>query len=512
MPRGGLSMRSVREILRLRLELGLSMREVANSCSVHHKTVSEYERRISEVGLTWADIKDMDDDVLKELVRVSLDKTEPERPLPPLEYITKELKRPHVTRRTLWFEYKAQYPDGYEYSQFCYHISKLLVDPELTMHIEYKAGERLFTDYAGDTMPITDIKTGEIKPAYVFVSCLGSSSLIYTEGTENMQEANWISSHIRALEFYGGSPEVIVPDNTKTAVKTPDRYEPDINPIFHDMASHYGCAVIPARVRKPKDKARVEKSVQVVETMILGPLRNRVFFSIHELNAALWEGLERVNAQKMQRLGVSRRELYEEIEKSALIPLPETRYAFREWANAKVGYNYHIWFGKHYYSVPYRHAGKEIDVKASSTLVEILYDNKRIASHPRSYQIGGYTTVSEHMPPAHRAYGDKWPPERLISWAATVGPNTRDLVRIILEKAIHPQQRYNSCSGIIKLESSFGKERLEMAARRAVLCNATNYKSVKSILDKGLDKEPIREMPLYVPDDHENIRGGGYYS
>lgn len=512
MPRGGLSMRSVREILRLRLDLKLSSREVANSCGVHRKTVSEYEKRIALAGLSWNDIRDLDDEALRELVRSNLDQSEPERPLPSPEYITKELKRPHVTRRTLWLEYKAQHTDGYEYSQFCYHISKYLTDPELTMHIEYKAGARMFTDYAGQTMPITDPRTGEIAPAYIFVSCLGSSSLIYTEGTENMQEANWMGSHIRALEFYGGSPEVIVPDNTKTAVKTPDRYEPDINPLFGDMAAHYGCAVIPARVRKPRDKGRVEKSVQAVETMILGPLRNRTFFSIHELNVALWEGLEKVNTQKMQRVRVSRRELYEEIEKASLRPLPISRYAFCEWAKAKVGYNYHIWFGKHYYSVPYRYAGREVDIRASSTMIEVLSGNKRIASHLRSARVGGYTTLAEHMPPAHQAYKDQWPPERLVSWAAEVGPNTRDLVAIILEKAMHPQQKYNSCLGIIRLKDRHGKERLEMAARRAVKCNATSYQSVKSILERGLEKEPIREMPQYVPSGHENIRGGGYYN
>lgn len=512
MPRGGLSMRSVREILRLRLDLKLSSREVAKSCGISRKTVGAYEKRILEGGLSWDDIRDMDDEALRGLVRSNPDKSEPERPLPSPDYIAKELKRRHVTRMTLWLEYKAQYPDGYEYSQFCWHISKLLIDPELSMHIEYKAGERLFTDYAGDAMPITDPRTGEITPAYIFVSCLGASNYIYIESTENMQAAHWIGSHIRALEFYGGSPEVIVPDNTKTAIRTPDRYEPDINPLFYDMASHYGCAVIPARVAKPKDKARVEKSVQAVQTMILGPLRNRVFFSICELNAALWEGLEKVNAQKMQRLEVSRRELYEEIEKPALRPLPGSRYAFREWAKAKASYNYHIWFGKHYYSVPHRYAGREIDVRASSTLVEALCDNKRIASHQRSYRVGGYTTVSEHMPPAHQAYGDKWPPERLINWAAEVGPNTRDLVTIILEKAMHPQQKYNACLGIIKLKSRYGKERLELASRRAVKCNATSYQSVKSILERGLDKEPIREAPQYVPAGHENIRGGGYYN
>lgn len=512
MPRGGLSMRSVREILRLRLDLKLSVRDAARSCGVHHKTVSEYEKRILAAGFSWDDIRDMDDEVLKEMVRSKLDQTERERPLPTPEYITKELKRRHVTRRTLWHEYKAQHSDGYEYSQFCHHINKYLTDPELTMHIEYKAGERMFTDYAGATMPITGPKTGEIKPAYIFVSCLGSSSFIYTEGTLNMQASNWIDSHIRAFEFYGGCPEIIVPDNTKTAVKTPDRYEPDINPLFRDMAAHYGCAVIPARVRKPKDKARVEKSVQAVETMILAPLRNRVFFSIHELNAALWEGLEKLNAHKMQRLGVSRKELYDEIEKAALRPLPPQRYAFREWATAKVGYNYHIWFGKHYYSIPYRYAGREVDIRASSTLVEVFSGNRRIASHLRSYRNAGYTTLPEHMPPAHQAYADKWPPERLIAWAAEVGPHTQDLVAIILEKAAHPQQKYNSCQGIIRLKSRYGRERLELAAKRAVVCNVTSYQSVKSILDRGLEKEPIREAPQYVPSSHENIRGVGYYS
>lgn len=427
-------------------------------------------------------------------------------------YIAKELKRPHVTRRTLWLEYKETNPDGYEYSQFCWHVNRALKEPDLEMHIEYKAGEKVFTDYAGDTLPIIDPTTGEVREANIFVSCLGASSLIYTEASENMQEASWIGSHIRALEYYSGAPEIVVTDNTKTAIRKADRYEPDINPLFHDMASHYGCAVIPTRVAKPKDKARVEKSVQAVETMILGTLRNRKFFSIHELNCALWEQLEKVNERKMRRLDASRRELFEEIERPALRPLPVERYHFREWAQVKVGYNYHIWFGKHYYSVPYRYAGREVDVRASSTLVEVLWDNKRIASHVRSSRFGGYTTLAEHMPPSHRAYNDAWPPERLISLAGGVGPNTRNLVEIILSKALHPQQKFNSCLGIIRLKDRYGKVRLEMASKRAVECNATTYQSVKSILEKGLDKEPVRKAPRYVPPAHENIRGRGYYN
>jgi len=320
MPRGGLSMRSVREILRLRLDLKLSSREVAKSCGISRKTVGAYEKRILEGGLSWDDIRDMDDEALRGLVRSNPDKSEPERPLPSPDYITKELKRRHVTRMTLWLEYKAQYPDGYEYSQFCWHISKLLIDPELSMHIEYKAGERLFTDYAGDTMPITDPRTGEITPAYIFVSCLGASNYIYIESTENMQAANWIGSHIRALEFYGGSPEVIVPDNTKTAIRTPDRYEPDINPsldpawlliawfdkppvLTHNVFTGLACIFACHDMKGPKTKAFVErKNISDVERLLDsgcripvlswsgGNRRKRSSSTIHQHSSAVRQG------------------------------------------------------------------------------------------------------------------------------------------------------------------------------------------------------------------------------
>jgi transposase len=501
-------MRTAREVLRLRLESKLSVREVAASCKVSVSTISEYEKRLGAAGLSWPLPEGLDDAALERIVRAG-QPLGPTRPLPPTSHILKELRKPHVTLQLLWMEYRETSPDGYGYTQFCHWVNQERKKVPVTLRQEYKAGEKLFTDYAGDTLRILDPLTGELNPVYLFVSALGASSCAYAEGVLTMDEQSWTASHVRAFEFYGGAPRIIVPDNTKCAVTRPDRYEPDINPSFAEMAAHYGAAVIPARVRKPRDKAKVEAAVLLVERWILAALRNRVFHSIAEVNEAIRPLLDKINAKKMKRIGESRAELFEKLDKPALSPLPATRYTYGAWKKATVNIDYHVCVENHFYSAPYRSVRKQVDVRISASTVEICYKNRRIAGHQRSRVRGGYTTNPEHMPASHREYLE-WSPSRIIRWAASTGPQTARLVEAILESKPHPEQGYRSCLGIIRLEKDFGKERVEAAANRALAIRACSYQSVKSILKKGLDARPLPTRTLPAP-THANVRGADYY-
>ncbi|MCL5104957.1 MAG: IS21 family transposase [Armatimonadetes bacterium] len=375
---------------------------------------------------------------------------------------------------------------------------------------EHKAGEKVFTDYAGSTIPYIDPKTGKVVQTNLFVGALGASSFIFTEATLDMTEPNWIGSHIRMFGFFGGVPEIIVPDNTKTAVTKPDRYEPDLNQSFSEMATHYGAAVIPARIRKPRDKAKVEKSVQFVETAILAALRNRTLFSLTEINEAIGELLDKLNSRKFKRIDATRAELFEQLDKPALGPLPPTRYYFGEWKTAKVAIDHHIALDKHFYSVPFHLTAARVEARLTATTVEIFHKGQRIATHIRSYQQGYFTTNPDHRPPKHQKHLE-WTPARISSWAATKGPKTGELVRRIIESRRHPEQAYRSCLGIIRLADKFTCERVEAASARALRCNAISYTSVKSILDKGLDRQPLKDAPEYIPIEHANVRGRDYY-
>ena len=511
MSREGLSMRSVREILRLRLGLGLSVDKVAKSCKISKATVLEYEKRFQNAGLTWPLPDDMDDTALKRAVRKPRVKGIPRRELPDMAYVIAEMRKPHVTLYLLWMEYREANPSGYSYTQFCHYYKEAKKKLDVTLRQFHKAGEKVFTDYAGDTLQLTNPKTGAKTPVYLFVATLGASSYTFAEGVLSMDTPSWIDSHIRAFEFFGGVPEIIVPDNTKCAVIKPDRYEPDLNPEFADMAAHYGVAMIPARVRKPRDKAKVESAVLLVERWILAALRNRTFFSLTELNESISELLDKLNSRKFKQIDATREELFAKLDAPALAPLPSSRYQFCEWAKAKVNIDYHISVDKHFYSVPYQLVGEQLEIKMSATFIEILHKRRRVASHVRSYVQGGFTTNPDHRPKAHQKYLE-WTPSRIISWAASKGPNIAALVAKILEMKPHPEMGYRSCLGIIRLADQFNVERVEAASKRALHCNAISYTSVKSILKKGLDNLPLAETPEYIPISHSNIRGKNYYT
>jgi transposase len=504
------SMRNAREVLRLRIGQELSVRQVASSCGVSISTVSEYEKRYRGAGLPWPPPKELDDVALERVLR-SGQPSGPTRQMPDIGYIVKELKRQHVTMQLLWIEYRESFPEGYGYTQFCHWIREQRPKLDVTLRQEHKAGEKVFTDYAGATIPFINPKTGEVVETNLFVAALGASSYIYAEVTLDMTEPNWIGSHVRTFEFLGGVPEIIVPDNTKTAVTKPDRYEPDLNPAFSEMAAYYGAAVIPARIRKPRDKAKVEVSVQIAQRWIVAALRKRAFHSLAEINEAVAELLERINNRKFKAIDATRQELFDKLDKPTLKSLPPTRYVYGEWKKATVNIDYHITIERHNYSVPYRFARKKVDVRFTAMTVEVFLNNKRIASHLRSRELGGYTTLDEHMPESHKRYLE-WTPSRIINWAAATGPSTAELVKQILQRRPHPEQGFRSCLGIISLGRKFGATRVEAAAKRALAIRSYSYMSVKSILEKNLDSKPVAEqLELVSIPSHANVRGRDYY-
>ena len=405
-------------------------------------------------------------------------------------------------------------PEGYQYSQFChlYHQWAEKLDP--CLHQEYRAGEKLFVDYAGQTMEITDPETGEIHEAQIFVATLGASNYTFAEATLSQDLPSWIQSHVHAFEFFQGVTEILVPDNLRDAVTRSCRYEPDLNASYREMAEHYGAVIIPARVAKPRDKAKVESGVLQVERWVLAPLRHRTFFSLAELNEAIQKQLEFLNNRPFEKLQATRKSLFETLEKPVLKPLPIHRFVFAEWKTARVNIDYHIEVDHHYYSVPYQLIHEKVEVRLTDTTVEVFLKGRRVASHLRSYLPGKYTTLPEHMPKSHQKYLE-WTPSRLIQWAGTIGPQTQKLLTFILENRPHPEQGYRSCLGVLRLKKRYTPERLEAACARALAFKAYSYKNVESILKNGLDQQPLdrssssqTRLPLL---EHENLRGRQYY-
>lgn len=511
MPQKGLPMRMLRDVLRLRWGQGCSAREVAHACHLSHSTVLDYEKRAREAGLTWPLPEELDDDALAARLHVALELPTGPRPLPDMAYVLKELRKKHVTLQLLWLEYRNLFPEGYGYTQFCHYVNQArqLADPVLRQ--TYRAGEKLLTDFAGDTLELVNPRTGEVSPVYLFVAVLGASNYIYARAVADMKEPRWIGLHVRAFEFIRGVPEAVVCDNTATAVLKADRYEPVLHPLFADMADHYGTVILPARAGKPRDKAPVENAVLIAERWILGALRHHLFFTLEDINAAIEPLLDELNGRPLQRLKISRRELYEQVERPTLRPLPPQRYTFEAWKTAKVAIDYHVSLDKHFYSVPYQLIGQQVEARLSATTVEILHKGRRIASHLRSSQ-PGYTTDPAHRPKSHQAHLE-WSPSRLITWAREeVGPQTAALVEGLLEHKKHPEQGYRSCLGILSLAKRYPRDRMEAASQRVLSVQAYSYQSLKSMLATGLDQAVLPdEAPPPPAPTHDNIRGRAYY-
>jgi len=476
-------MRKIKDVLRLKFEADLSHRRIARCCHVSRPAVAALLSRFEDAGLSWPAAAEMDDATLEHRLyppAPTLPATE--RTAPDWPQIHRELRRKGVTLMLLWHEYKAAHPEGVQYSWFCEQYRAWTGKLNVVMRQEHRAGEKLFVDYAGQKMAqVVDRRTGEVRQAQIFVAVLGASNYTYAEATWSQQLPDWIGSHVRAFEFLGGTSEVVVPDNLRSGVSKAHRYEPDLNPTYQDLANHYGVAVLPARARRPRDKAKAEAGVLLVERWILAALRNRSFFSLAELNREISRLLKRLNERPFKKLPGSRQELFEQLDRPALQPLPAHAYAFAEWKKVRVNIDYHVDVEGHYYSVPYQLVRKSLDARYTARTVECFHKGQRVASHIRSLLKGHHTTVAEHMPKSHREYA-QWTPQRLIRWAENTGPATAGVVQTILARRAHPQQGFRSCLGILRLGKSFSDERLEAACRRALKIGSCSYKSIDSIL------------------------------
>jgi len=503
-----ISMRKLKEAARLLLEFKLGVRQIARTCSISTSTASDYVDRLKELDVPYGEIAVMGDDELEALLFPQGERA-PAKPLPDFEYLSKEMTKPGVTLMLLHEEYKKANPDGYERSRFYELYSKWAKKLDPVMRFAHKAGEKMFIDFSGDKAHYQDPKTGEIIEAELFVSVLGASSYLYARAVPDQTVEHFVNCVMRAFEAYGGCAEYLVPDNLKSAVTHASYYEPDINRTFAAMAEHYHVAVLPARVKKARDKAKVESGVLQAQRRILAVLRDRTFFSLAELNAAIVEETKKLNERPMTVINKSRYDLFLEIDKPALRPLPEERYAITAWKKGKVHIDYHVDVEKTYYSVPYTLIGQQVDISYTSSLIEIFHRGRRVASHMRVYKPGAFVTDKLHMPHSHRQYLE-WTPERIKSWGEKIGPSTRMLMEAIMEHREHPEHGYRSCLGLIRLSKLYPPERVEQACLRALDLQAYNYKSVKALLERGLEKMSSEVKQKIIP-LHSNVRGRSYY-
>lgn len=507
-------MEKIKEIIRLGEELNLSNRAIARALNVSRPVVAQYRNDFKATGLHYVQIKDKSDQGLLELLGRNKRFQTPRYGdlVSQFEGYVKELKRTGVNLQVLWEEYQRETPGGYSYSQFCYHFQVWRQASQLTMHIEHKAGDKLFVDFTGKKLLLTNPKTGELSEVETFVAILGASLLTYVEATETQQRADWIRANENALWYLGGVPLAIVPDCLKSGVVKGGKYEPDINLRYGDFARHYGTVILPARPHRPKDKALVENAVKTIYSRIFAPLRDRRFFTLRELNQAISEKLAEHNERCFQRLKMNRRQLFEELERPVLKPLPKKKYEIRYFQTAKAQFNYHVYLScdKHYYSVPFQYRGKQVKIITTASGVEIYHDNIRLASHLRDRTANKYTTSPEHMPSHHRFYQD-WSPGKMKYLAQKVGSSVHQLVDQILARRTHPEQAYKVCLGIINLGKKYDHQRVDRACQRALEFEYYSYKAVKNILEKGLDRIEESESSSKSLPEHENIRGSRYY-
>jgi len=510
MAQSRLPMRKIRDVLRLSAA-GLSKRQIAASLGIGPTAAGACLRRAREAGISWPLPDDLGDAALEcRLYPAPAAAAKDWRSRPDWPAVHRELRRKGVTLQLVWEEYRATHPDGYSRSRFCelYRAWEGRLSP--TMRQAHVAGEKLFVDYAGTTIDIFDATTGEVHACQLFVAALGASSYTYAEATATQSLPDWIGSHTRALAFFGGVPAMVVSDNLKSGITKACFYEPAVNRAYAEMAAHYGTAIVPARPRKPRDKAKVEVAVQVATRWIIAKLRNRRFFSLPELNAAIRECLVTLNDRVSRHLGASRRTLFDATDRSALKPLPTAPYVYAEWKQCKAGLDYHVEVEKHYYSVPHALLRETLWARITARTIELFHQSNRVAVHVRSSSNRRHTTVREHMPSSHRRYAD-WTPERIQRRANEIGPKTSALIEIILRERTHPEQGFRASIGILRHASNFGHERLEAACGRALDIGARSYTSVTSILKNNLD----RQRPATATDGpaivHSNIRGPRYF-
>jgi len=505
-------MRQLSEILRLKHELRLSHAQIARALDLSKGVVSKYLSLAAIQGVHWPLPPGTDEAALARMLQPA-PASRGRLPDPDFIRIHHELKRKGVTLQLLWAEYvAAQCGDALRYSQFCERYRCWRGMQRRSMRQQHQAGEKLFIDYCGPTVPVVNGTTGEVTSAQIFVAVWGASSYTFAEATRSQKLPDWIGSHVRALAFFGGVPHLLVPDNLKAAVTRPCRYEPEINRGYADMARHYGTAVLPARPRKPKDKAKAEAGVLLVERWILARLRHHQFFSMAELNLAIAKLLEELNTRAFQRQPHSRRDLFDQLDKPAMQPLPADAYEFAEWKLVKPGIDYHVELGGRFYSVPHGLVGHQLEARFTASSVEVFHKHQRVAVHPR-HGIGSHSTLDEHMPHAHRAHRS-WTPTRFLTWGREIGPAAHEVVSGLLENRPHPEHGYRSCLGLLNLSRRYSGARLEAACRRAIRIGSPSYQSVVSILRSGLDQtesDAVQEPASQPLPPHANVRGAGYY-
>jgi transposase len=504
-------MRRIRETLRLHLQAELSYNEVGRTLNISKSVVGKYVSLARAAGVTWEIAQTLsDEDLEARLYRPAVPRASHQL-APDFAVVHQELKRAGVTLMLLWEEYAQGNPLAYKYTSFCIKYREFALRQQRSMRQIHIAGEKLFVDYAGSTVPIVDAVTGEITQAQIFVATLGASNYTFACATLRQTTEDWIGAQVLALEFMGGVPRLVVPDQTRALIKAPDRYDPEPNRTYEEFAKHYGCAVLAARPAHPRDKPKVEGSVLLVQRWILARLRNRRFFSLAELNRAIAELLLDLNHRPFKKLPGCRRSAFDSLDAPALRPLPATRFLISRWKSAKVNIDYHVEYEGHYYSVPHRLVGTKLELRITGLLLECFASNQRVASHAVSALKGKFTTVPEHMPASHRAHLE-WTPAKLIAWGQRIGVSTAAVVTWQLEHRPHPEQGYRACLGLLALVRRYSAERLEAACTRAMAIRAPNLRSVTNILKSGLDRQPSLFAATDSPAiEHENVRGADYY-
>jgi transposase len=504
-----LTMRQLRHLLRLSSD-GVSVRDISDVLGIARSTVQDSIGRAAAAGLSWPLPADLADDVLEGrlFARAGVKQGQRRRPEPDWSVIAVEVKKPGVTLSLLWEEYRAVHPEGYAFSRFCDLFRGFERRLTPTMRQVHIAGDKVFVDYSGKKLPVVDRKTGEIREVEIFVGVLGASSYTFAEATWTQTLPDWIGSHVRMFAFFSGVPRLIVPDNLKSGVNKPSFYDPEINRSFGRMAAHYGVGVLPARPKRPKDKAKVEAGVRFAQTCILGRLRNQTFFSLEEANAAIQGAVERINTHVMKRLGQSRRDLFEAMERPALAALPSEDYEFAEWRLARVSTDYHVEFERYFYSVPHSFIRQQVDVRATSRTIGIFLKGKRIAAHQRRYGGARFGTDPNHMPSSHRRYAE-WSPERFQRWGASIGPQTEGLMIAILSSRPHPEQGFRTCLGVLNLYREIDAQKAEAVSTRAVEISGLNCKSISALIKTY--KAPRHSDESAAVGEHANLRGPSYF-
>ena len=508
-------MRKLREVLRLRFELKLGYQQIGRSCAIGVSTVHKYLKRAEAAGITWPLPEDWDEARIEAMVfprrAPTIAEHNPARTSPDFGAIHEQLRNSkYVTLQLLWEEYQQGNAEGYRYSRFCELYQRWRSKLDVVLRQEHKAGEKMFVDWAGATIPVWDRHTGLPWQSALFVATLGASSYTWSEATRDQQMESWLRAHVHAFEHFGGIPALVVPDNTKTGVTRAHRYDPDLNPTYYNFALHCGFGIVPARPYKPRDKAKVENAVQVAQRWIVAALRHRKFFSLEDLNAAIRELLTKLNHRPFRKRDGSRASVFEAIDKPALKPLPLEPFDLSEWSRARVNIDYHVAFDSNLYSVPYNLVHELVEIRSTPTTVEILHKGARVTSHLRSRGHGQAVTIDEHRPKSHRAHLE-WTPSRMVHWAGTIGPHTARLFERIMNDKPHPEMGYRGCLGIIRLAGKYSAQRVEAASERALLTGACRYKSVESILKNSLDQVPPSSPPPSSTPPHDNIRGAEYF-